>query len=72
MNENLSCRLEFEMCEKLPSKSAIALLHFEVLMAITSEFLYQYNLPIKKVNFVIYLTSGIGGIEHKRHGTKNW
>jgi hypothetical protein len=47
------------MCEKLPSKSVIALLRLEVLIAITLEFLYQYNLPIKKVNFVIYITSGL-------------
>jgi len=58
------------MREKLPSKSAIDLLDFEGLMAITAKFLYQYNLPIKKVNFVIYLTSGIGGTEQKRHGSK--
>lgn len=44
------------MWENLLSKSVTALRPFEALMAITSAFLYQYNLPIKKVNFVIYLT----------------
>jgi hypothetical protein len=60
------------MWENLLSKSVTALRPFEVLMAITSAFLYQYNPPSTKVNFVIYLTSGIGGIEQKRHGAKNW
>jgi hypothetical protein len=38
------------MSEKLSSKSATALPPFEVLMAITSEFLYEYNLLSIKVN----------------------
>jgi|SoiMetStandDraft_2_1073263.scaffolds.fasta_scaffold261604_2 hypothetical protein len=60
------------MCEKLPSKNTTDLGSFELFMAVTSEFLYQYNVPSIKVNFVIYVTSGIGGNEQKRQGTKNW
>ena len=48
------------MCEKLPGRSAATLSPFEVIMAIILEFLHQYNLPTKKVNFVICVTSEMG------------
>ena len=47
------------MCEKLPSKNTTDLRSFELFMAVTSEFLYQYNVPSIKVNFVIYVTSSV-------------
>ena len=55
------------MWEKLRNKGAIALLPFEMLMAITSEFLYQYNLPSQKVNrFVSHLERQSGPVDRLR------
>jgi len=48
-----------------------ALPHFEMLMGITLEFLSQYNLASRKVNFVIFLTTEKGN-EQKRWRTTNW